>query len=271
MYKTDPTKGATRELRTQSPNAVETKRNAEPHSEFGKKSGKRTDALREDRIGAERSRFDAAERNRSGVGDYPTDRNEFRRHDGGQTVLDDHFKAHSTPAPAMDARKSLSKRLLHATEFKHGRTSDGDRIETAEKRYRNANHSPPKEKRRSVVEEESHHRKQTIWCGNNILDPRLSRNGGPLRIGSRSECFRRGVGGGLHQKVERENMHQFLTTWTSPYRKHIEQPMHYGDGPVPEGKIRATLGQCLSRGFADGSIQKAKKIMKHRHEAGAHK
>ena len=119
---------------------------------------------------------------------------------------------------------------------------------------------------------ESHHRGQKIWCGNDILDPRLTRNGAAngLRIGRPSECFRRGVGSGIHQKLEPDKAHDFLKTWIAPYKKRIEQPMHYGDGPVPEGKIRATLGQCLSRGFAVGSIQKAKKTLKHQHEAGRH-
>ena len=91
-----------------------------------------------------------------------------------------------------------------------------------------------------------------------------------MKIGLPSACFRRGVGGGIHQKIAPDKLHDFLKTWTAPYKKHIEQPMHYGDGPVPEGKIRATLSQCLSRGYAVGSIQKAKNILKHRHEAGAH-
>ena len=246
MHKADQ---AENESRAHSPNAVE-KLKAERHGEIGnnRRDGKRGDALRENRAGFARNRGD--------VRDYPTD----RTHDGAQTERDERS----------NARKSLSKRLLHATGSERSEpTRQKDHIEIIEKRDRHANHGAPKEKNRSAVEEPNH-RQQKIWCGNNILDPRLSRNGGHLRIGSPSECFRRGVGGGLHRTVEHDKMQQFLTTWTSPYKKHIEQPMHYGDGPVPEGKIRATLGQCLSRGFAVGSIQKAKKILKRRHEAGAH-
>ena len=95
------------------------------------------------------------------------------------------------------------------------------------------------------------------------MDRRLIRNGGDTHIGSPSRCFRKGVGGGLHQQVDNEA--EFVKQWIgSPYDKYIKQPMFYGDGEVPEGKIRATLGQCLSRGFAVGSIQLAKKIEKRR-------
>ena len=117
---------------------------------------------------------------------------------------------------------------------------------------------------------EPHRPHHKIWCGNDIRDPRLIRNGGDLRIGKPSECFRRGVGGGIHQKVAPEKTHEFLNTRSALYEKYIEQQMYYGDGDVPEGKIRATLGQCLSRGFAVGSIQKTKKIIKRRKEAGWH-
>ena len=117
-------------------------------------------------------------------------------------------------------------------------------------------------------QQEQHHSKRKFWCGNNILDPKLARNGGDLRIGKPSECFRRGVGGGIYQKIEPGKEDEFVRTWTAPYEKRINQPLFYGDGPVPDGKIRATLGQSLSRGFAVGSIQKAKKILKHRQEEG---
>ncbi len=87
---------------------------------------------------------------------------------------------------------------------------------------------------------------------------------------NRLNVFGAAWGGGIHQKVAPEKIHEFLNTWSAPYEKYIEQPMYYGDGDVPEGKIRATLGQCLSRGFAVGSIQKTKKIIKRRKEAGWH-
>ena len=59
------------------------------------------------------------------------------------------------------------------------------------------------------------------------------------------------------------NLEEFIQKWTAPYRKIVEQNLHYGDGPTPAGKTPATLSQCLARGFAVGSIQKAKKEMRN--------
>ena len=98
-----------------------------------------------------------------------------------------------------------------------------------------------------------------IYCGNNALAHELT--SGQARIGKRSECFRKGVGGGLHAAIPEGGTEEFIKKWTAPYRKLIEQPLHYGDGPTPAGKFPATLSQCLARGFAVGSIQKAKKKM----------
>ena len=63
-----------------------------------------------------------------------------------------------------------------------------------------------------------------------------------------------------------EEANEFVRKWTVPYEKLVEQPLYYGDGPVPHGKFKATLSQCLSRGFAVGSIQKAKNLQKHNQE-----
>ena len=83
-------------------------------------------------------------------------------------------------------------------------------------------------------------------------------------IGSPSVCFRKGFGAGFHQHIDPAHLEQFLADYSGPYEKLIEQPLYYGDGPVPAGKFRATLSQCRSRGFGVGSMQRAKKILKER-------
>ena len=103
-----------------------------------------------------------------------------------------------------------------------------------------------------------------IFCGNNILSPKLRRNGGDMEIGSPSQCFRKGFGAGFYQEIEPAHLEEFLADNSGPYRRYIEQPLFYGDGPVPAGKIRATLSQCRSRGFGVGAMQRAKKILKER-------
>ena len=103
--------------------------------------------------------------------------------------------------------------------------------------------------------------RKRIYCGNNALAHGLT--SGMAVVGKRSECFRKGVGGGLHAKIPPGGREEFIQKWTASYRKIVEQPLHYGDGPTPAGKIPATLSQCLARGFAVGSIQKAKKEMRN--------
>ena len=103
--------------------------------------------------------------------------------------------------------------------------------------------------------------RKRIYCGNNALAHELT--SGQAVVGKRSECFRKGVGGGLHAKIPPGGLEEFIQKWTAPYRKIVEQNLHYGDGPTPAGKIPATLSQCLARGFAVGSIQKAKKEMRN--------
>ena len=85
-----------------------------------------------------------------------------------------------------------------------------------------------------------------------------------MEIGSPSQCFRKGFGAGFYQEIEPADLEEFLADNSGPYRKYIEQPLFYGDGPVPAGKIRATLSQCRSRGFGVGAMQRAKKILKER-------
>ena len=103
-----------------------------------------------------------------------------------------------------------------------------------------------------------------IFCGNNILSPKLRRNGGDMEIGSPSQCFRKGFGAGFYQTIDPAHLEEFLADNSGAYKRYIEQPLYYGDGPVPAGKIRATLSQCRSRGFGVGSVQRAKKILKER-------
>ena len=111
----------------------------------------------------------------------------------------------------------------------------------------------------------SHKSQSPIWCGNNILSPKLKRNGGHIeKIGSPSQCFRRGFGAGFHREIAPEDLEEFLADFVGPYKKLIDQPLFYGDGPVPPGKIRATLSQCMQRGYGVGSMQRAKKILKER-------
>ena len=118
----------------------------------------------------------------------------------------------------------------------------------------------PLRRQEAHAEHETVPNRKRIYCGNNALAHELT--SGQAAVGKRSECFRKGVGGGLHAKIPPGGLEEFIQKWTAPYRKMVEQPLHYGDGPPPAGKIPATLSQCLARGFAVGSIQKAKKEMR---------
>ena len=107
--------------------------------------------------------------------------------------------------------------------------------------------------------------RKAVWCGNNKLDKKLRVNGGHLEVGSPHACFMRGVGGGIHQEIPPGEEDAFLEKWLQPYEKMVDQPIYYNDaGPVPHGMFRCTLPQALARGFAVGSIQRAKKILKQR-------
>ena len=106
-----------------------------------------------------------------------------------------------------------------------------------------------------------------ISCSNNALSPKLRQNGGSMEIGSPSQCFKKGFGGGYYQKIEPAKLEDFLADFNAPYKKLIDQPLFYGDGAVPPGKIRATLSQCMQRGFGVGSMQLAKRILKERNHA----
>ena len=74
----------------------------------------------------------------------------------------------------------------------------------------------------------------------------------------------KGVLVGIHQEVLPSEEDAFIEKWIQPYEKLVQQPIWYKAGPVPHGFFRCTLPQALARGFAVGSIQRAKKILKQR-------
>ena len=125
-----------------------------------------------------------------------------------------------------------------------------------------AAHSPTHRQKRAPPRRKGASSK--IFCGNNALSPKLKQNGGTQTIGSPSACFRKGFGGGYYQEIPPERLGEFLQDFSGSYKKLIEQPIFYGDGPVPAGMFRATLAQCRARGFGVGSLQKAKRILKER-------
>ena len=106
-----------------------------------------------------------------------------------------------------------------------------------------------------------------ISCTNNALSPKLRQNGGTMELGTPSQCFRKGFGGGYYQQIEPAKLEEFLADFSAPYKKIFHQPLYYGDGAVPPGMIRATLSQSMQRGFGVGSMQLAKRILKERKHA----
>ena len=88
-----------------------------------------------------------------------------------------------------------------------------------------------------------------------------------MELGTPSQCFRKGFGGGYYQQIEPAKLEEFLADFSAAYRKIVSQPLFFGDGPVPPGKFRATLSQCMQRGFGVGSMQLAKRILKERKHA----
>ena len=107
-----------------------------------------------------------------------------------------------------------------------------------------------------------------MWCGNNKPYKKLKANGGHLEIGSPQACFRRGVGGGIQQEIPPGKDDEFVDKWLGqPYEKLVEQPIWYKETAPPPGMFKCTLPQALARGFAIGSIQRAKKLLKQRERA----
>ena len=106
-----------------------------------------------------------------------------------------------------------------------------------------------------------------ISCTNNAHSPKLKKNGGAMELGTPSQCFRKGFGGGFYQKIDPAHLEEFLADFSAPYKKIVHQNLFYGDGAVPPGMVRATLSQCMQRGFGVGSMQLAKRILKEREQA----
>ena len=88
-----------------------------------------------------------------------------------------------------------------------------------------------------------------------------------MELGTPSQCFRKGFGGGYYQKIDPAKLEEFLAEFNAPYEKIVDQPIFFGDGAVPPGMIRATLSQSMQRGFGVGSMQLAKRILKERKHA----
>ena len=88
-----------------------------------------------------------------------------------------------------------------------------------------------------------------------------------MELGTPSQCFRKGFGGGFYQKIDPAQLEEFLADFSAPYKKIVHQNLFYGDGAVPPGMIRATRSQSMQRGFGVGSMQLAKRILKEREQA----
>jgi len=96
------------------------------------------------------------------------------------------------------------------------------------------------------------------YCGNNELDPRVLSSHSVF--GTSSECFKKGYGLGLNQHIQDER--EFVQKWGGEYKPHVKQKLYYGDAKqIPQGyDARETLNQSMGRGFALGSVSKAKKL-----------
>jgi len=100
-----------------------------------------------------------------------------------------------------------------------------------------------------------------VHCGNNVYSPRLKANGGKEFFGTHSECFKKGFARGYNQTIF--DMPKFLQKWTGKYKAYVEQKLWHSDDPVPPGYQRATLSQTMQRGYAIGSIGRAKHEQRH--------
>ena len=177
---------------------------------------------------------------------------------------DDATKAHRASKP--------SPRRIKRTEIREAQSEEGQRERTpasgsiSRRRSPRGAHKvapradPPLTTAADLSAQARH--KPRILCTNNALDRRLIANGGSRPLGSNHQCFQRGVGAGLHHMPE--DMERFLQNFSGDYKKLVEQPLYFGDGPVPPGKIRATRPQCMNKGFGVGQMLKAKRILAER-------
>ena len=206
--------------------------------------------------------------------------NDQRR--GGDSALHGQTRIeHLTRSASLGSEDGLSAAHVLKNELQSSTSSGGEASRFAQKQRSHVTRQPAalghaQEPQAATSHQrtmplKAHHATSTqksktshIYCGNNILSPKLRRNGGDMEIGSPSQCFRKGFGAGFYQEIEPTHLEEFLGDNSGPYRRYIEQPLFYGDGPVPAGKIRATLSQCRSRGFGVGAMQRAKKILKER-------
>jgi len=88
-----------------------------------------------------------------------------------------------------------------------------------------------------------------IYCGNNRLNRRLT--SGELDIGSRSKCFKKGVGVGLNQPIDPNYLGEYEPLYIDNF--------FCGDNEddAPNNYRMGTLSQCLQKGVGIGKLQKA--------------
>ena len=148
----------------------------------------------------------------------------------------------------------------------------GELTRTRTPQHAESRERSPSKKPRPRAQSQPTRTAKAVWCGNNKLDKKLKANGGHLDIGSPQACFRRGVGSGIHQEILPGEEDAFIEKWIQPYAKLVDQSavIYYKDGPPPHGMISCTLPQALARGFAVGSIQRAKRLLKQRGHTTAH-
>ena len=107
---------------------------------------------------------------------------------------------------------------------------------------------PPKSKKKSRKAKAKAAR-PAIYCGNNAQDTDLV--AGRKRLGTRLECFRRGIGVGLHLPLDRKYAGRYVPIDT--------RKIYCGMAPrLPQGYHRyGNLPGCLQKGVAVGKTKKA--------------
>ena len=104
-----------------------------------------------------------------------------------------------------------------------------------------------------------------MYCDNNEYEASPSKNGGTKRFGTATECLQKGYAKRYNQSIE--NTESFLRKWTRGYKPHIKQTLYCGSElTLPRGyDLQATLPQCLQKGYALGSIARARKVKRRRY------